>query len=121
MRTKGFNYETLAAEYLVRQGLRVIQQNYTCKAGEIDLIMQDKNYLAFVEVRFRQTSHYSSAVESITKGKQTKIIKTAKYFLSQTKQWHCPCRFDVVTFDQNSTQTSPSLNWIKNAFEGSAW
>lgn len=114
MRSKGFEFEAKAKQYLIKQGLRFVEQNYTCRLGEIDLIMQDGDTIVFVEVRYRHTSKYGSALESITAKKCTKLQKAAKhYLLTQQKHKH-PCRFDALAFDK--TKTGIDISWIVSAF-----
>jgi putative endonuclease len=105
----GNHYENLALNYLKARGLSLVVRNYRSRYGEIDLIMQDKNYLVFVEVRYRQSQQYGSSIESINHIKQQKLIKTAQYYLLKHPQ-NRPCRFDVIGINQQS------LTWIKNAF-----
>ncbi len=110
--SKGGYYEQLAREYLEQQGLSCIKQNFRCKLGEIDLIMQDKHYLIFVEVRYRKSEQYGGAVASISYDKQQKLVRAASFYLSHTQQHNrLACRFDVVTFNQNKP------NWIQSAFD----
>ena len=78
---KGNHYEKLAKRYLEQQGLLWQQSNYRTRLGEIDLIMQDKQQLVFVEVRFRRHSQYGSGADTITHQKQQRIIKAAQHFL----------------------------------------
>ena len=103
--------EQFACSYLQEQSLSLIEKNYRSKYGEIDLIMQDVHHIVFIEVRARKKDHYGSALESITKTKRQKIIKTALCFL-QEKNWinKMNCRFDVVVFDEKN------IEWFKNAF-----
>lgn len=108
---QGIQAEQYAEKYLIQHGLVLIERNFRLKIGEIDLIMQDKDYLVFVEVRYRKNNHFGGAVASIDARKRKKIVNTAKYYLA----WHqkydkIPCRFDVVAIE--GTQTT----WIKNAF-----
>lgn len=109
----GFAAEASAREYLVTQGMTWVESNYRCRLGEIDLIMQDKNYLVFVEVRSRASKTYGGALESITYSKQQKLLKTASHYLL-THQLHetAPIRFDVVSIEGKP----PELIWISNAF-----
>jgi putative endonuclease len=102
--------ERRAAEYLVRQGLRLIASNYRCRGGEIDLIMGDGNVLVFVEVRARAASRFGGAAESITAGKRARIILAARHYLASTGM-DVPCRFDALLLDAGT------LAWIKSAFE----
>ena len=75
--------EDLACNYLSKQGLILVSRNYYCRLGEIDIIMRDKNYLVFVEVRYRNNSLFGCGAESVTLSKQTKLIKTAQFYLQQ--------------------------------------
>lgn len=97
----GQQTEALAEQFLLQQGLTLITRNYRCKAGEIDLIMQDRQHLVFVEVRFRTRHRYGSASESVTYHKQQKLVRAAEtYLLSHFAGRQPPaCRFDVVAID----------------------
>lgn len=107
--------ENLACKYLQEQGLKLLERNYRCRLGEIDLVMQENKVLIFVEVRFRKNLYFGSAAESVTSSKQHKLVKTAKYYLQQKKLTDSTaCRFDVLGIT-NSPQ-SPQIEWIKNAF-----
>lgn len=111
----GKEAEDLACNHLKQQGLKLITRNYFCRAGEIDLIMQDKDCIVFVEVRYRKNIAFGSGLESINLSKQTKLIKTANYYLLQhhlTDKY--PCRFDVISI--TSQQSKPQVEWVKNAF-----
>lgn len=111
----GQKAETLAYQFLQKQGLILIEQNFYCYFGEIDLIMNDQEDIVFVEVRSRSRNDYGSALESINHKKITKLRKTAKYFLQQKKCLYSKTsRFDVVTVDR--TNEEGKINWIKNAF-----
>lgn len=113
---KGLRYEELAIAYLQLQGLRLLQRNFRCAAGEIDLIMQHREMLVFVEVRFRGNKDYGGAVATITRDKQLKLLRTARYFLLNHKTCQqYPCRFDVVGVSPGMA-SSPCFNWIQNAF-----
>jgi putative endonuclease len=116
---KFVNYaEEVAANYLEQQGLQLIESNYSFKSGEIDLIMKDGEALVFVEVRHRKKDKYGSGLESVTKGKQQKIIRTAKYYLLEKGQYDkVPCRFDVVaTQPKAEGKDSTEILWLKDAF-----
>lgn len=111
--TPGQIAENKAAKYLIKQGLIMIQRNFHCRYGEIDLIMQDQETLVFVEVRFRHNSNYGGSAESITFSKQTKLIKTAQNYLMKNKLGDVACRFDVIGLSGNLKK--PDINWIVNA------
>ncbi|WED42938.1 YraN family protein [Legionella cardiaca] len=109
----GFAVEQQAKAYLVAQGLRWITSNYHCRFGEIDLIMQEDNYVIFVEVRARSSFAYGGAAASITYGKRQKILKAASHYLLVNKLTNkLPTRFDVLSFEGKALH----INWIKNAF-----
>ena len=110
---KGKNAERLACEFLQQKGLKLDAVNYSCRAGELDLIMQDANHLVFVEVRYRQTKTFGSSADSIDSYKRKKLLKTAKFYLQQHDLTEkVPSRFDVITIDANN-----KINWIQNAFQ----
>jgi putative endonuclease len=106
--------EEQALAYLHKQGLRLLARNYRSRSGEIDLVMQQADTLVFVEVRYRQSSHFGSAVESVTAAKQRKLLSTASRFL-QERALDVPCRFDVVGI---SGRQSTEIEWIQDAFQG---
>ena len=111
----GNKAEKLALSFLKKQGLKFIEKNFFYHHGEIDLIMMDKQQLVFIEVRYRKSEKYGSALESVTQKKQQRIIKTSQYFLLKNKQYRqLPLRFDVVAFQKDISITS--ITWIKAAF-----
>lgn len=117
-RQTGNQAENLALQYLEKNGLKLIEQNYLTKMGEIDLIMLDKSEqnLVFVEVRYRKNIYFGSAIDTVNDNKQEKLIRTAEYFLLKHSQYDdLICRFDVIGLE--SDLKCPKINWIKNAFE----
>jgi len=116
-RIKGDDKERLAEDYLLAKGFSLIERNFLCKSGEIDLIMKDPNskndeYLVFVEVRYRENNEFGGALASITAGKQRKLRRAAEFYLLKNfGNTPPPCRFDVVGIEQQD-----QLEWIKNAF-----
>ena len=110
---KGKQAENIAREYLIKQGLLFIEKNYYCRQGEIDLIMNDKNTLVFVEVRYRKNQHYGGAKESITYKKQQKLHTTALHYM-QKHRLDKQARFDVIAITGDIK--SHSFEWIQNAF-----
>ncbi|MDO8827163.1 YraN family protein [Methylophaga sp.] len=109
----GKQAEQLACDYLLKQGLKLIQRNFHCRRGEIDLIMQDGQTLVFVEVRYRRNDSHGGALESITSFKQSRIITTAQHYLMQSG-WSFNCRFDVIAI---SAGTADKIVWIRDAFQ----
>lgn len=114
-RGDGSQAERLAAKWLQQQGLLLVQQNYRCRFGEIDLIMLDHEQLVFVEVRYRHDDNYGSGLDSVDRHKQAKLRCSAEYFLQQFSRFqHYDCRFDVVGLSGDMTENY--RHWIKNAF-----
>lgn len=111
----GDRAEDLALQFLIEKGLRLLAKNYTLKTGEIDLIMEDKDQVVFVEVRYRSSKTHGGAAASILKGKRKRIIQTATLYL-QFNNWlyKRSSRFDVIAIDKPGD--IPVLNWYKNAF-----
>lgn len=109
---RGVQAEHLAAQFLQAQGLKLVQQNYSCKYGEIDLIFKDAATLVFIEVRLRGNNNFGGAAASITATKQGRLIRTAQNYLASMT--HIPsCRFDAVLYE---TLDGAPPQWIKNAF-----
>ncbi len=87
--------EALAAEYLRKKRYRLMAAGYRCKFGEIDLIVADKKYLVFVEVKLRKNADFAMAREYVNRRKQDRIRVTASMYLSQNPTKLQP-RFDVI-------------------------
>lgn len=94
---KGRAAETAALAYLRQQGLRLIEQNFFTRWGEIDLIMCHQQTLVFVEVRQRTNTKFGGAVASVSQAKQDRLWKTAQIYL-QRYAVPPPCRFDLLAF-----------------------
>lgn len=109
-RSIGEEAERRAAEYLAGRGLRLVERNFHCRGGEIDLIMRDGVVVVFVEVRARSASRFGGAAESITSVKQARIILAARHYLAR-EGLDAPCRFDALLLDGDR------LDWIRGAFE----
>ena len=114
----GRHYEHLAAEHLLSAGLSIVEYNFNCKVGELDIICRDGDYLVFVEVRSRRPSQFANALESVDTRKQRKLIRAAQIYL-QRKGWQdrFPCRFDVIAFDTTASAEQHHVQWIKDAFQ----
>ena len=107
---RGESAEEPAYQFLINKGLKPVCRNYRCKLGELDLIMSDHQTLVIIEVRFRKNDRYGSALESVTRAKQSRIIAATHIYLS-SQQADRPVRFDVVAISGNG-----NLEWIHNAF-----
>ena len=108
---RGAEAEALAAKFLEKQGLKVIERNFRVKGGEIDLICRDRNMVVFVEVRLRASQRFGGAVASITAQKQHRLIVAARHWLLANGD--VPCRFDCILLGQLDTT---SIEWLRGAF-----
>ena len=103
----------MAEQYLRKQGLTLVERNFSGRYGEIDLIMKDQQILVFIEVRSRHNDQFGSALETIDARKQAKLARTAALYISKNKI-NTNCRFDTVDF---TGEINPgNLRWIANAF-----
>ena len=110
--------EHAACEFLKKNGLQFLEKNFThvdengVKRGEIDLIMRDKNYYVFIEVKRREKIDHGEPLECIDRRKQTNIIRTATVFLLRNGLFNSAfCRFDVIGI------LPGEITWIKDAFQ----
>jgi putative endonuclease len=101
MRKKGNDGEKLAIHYLEKKGFSLIESNVYSPFGEIDLVMKDKEWWVFIEVKLRNNAMYGHSLESITEGKKHKFTQSVFWYLQQ-KRIHAPkFRIDVVGIDKN--------------------
>ncbi len=113
----GSKGEDLAVQYLKKKGFKVIERNYHCPAGEIDLIAREKNTLVFVEIKARSSSDFGLPQEAVDRFKQRKMIEAARTYLAERHLTEdIPARFDVVAIQL--TPTGPDIELIKDAFQG---
>lgn len=111
----GSQWEREAETYLKGHGLRTVCRNFRCRLGEIDLIMEDGSCLVFAEIRYRNNPFYGSGAETVTRTKQTRLIRAAqKYLQSQPHRANQTCRFDVLSLGHKDGQLT--VDWIRNAF-----
>jgi putative endonuclease len=118
-RQRGAEAEQIVCDFLQKKGLKLRDRNFHSRRGEIDLIMQDKDSLIFIEVRARRNAYFGSAAESVTQQKQQRIIAAAQLYLQQ-HNINQPCRFDVVTVLLKTSETQPLPqveHWIQDAFQ----
>lgn len=109
--------EDFAQQHLQRYGLRLLCRNWSCRSGELDLVMLDGDTVVFVEVRYRRHAAWGGALESVDMRKQQKLIKAAQLFLLKESRWaKHPCRFDVVAIGATGSDAEKA-NWIRNAFD----
>ena len=112
---QGDSAEQAACDHLRKNGLVVVQKNFRCRFGEIDIIAQDGETLVFVEVRLRNNRRFGSGAESVNHRKQQRIIQTASLYLAKHSQCELPCRFDVI--EAAEREGTYHLNWLPNAFQ----
>ncbi len=117
-RSSGRWGEERAARFLRRRGWRIIESNYSCRFGEIDLIAVRGETLAFVEVKTRKDASHGEAREFVTAAKQQRLLAAASLYLSEHDSDLQP-RFDVIEIyaPQGSETRFPKINHIENAFE----
>jgi putative endonuclease len=102
--------EDLALKYLKNKGLRLIEANFNCRYGELDLIMSESEVLVFVEVKYRGSKSFGGALNAVSNTKQRKLTRTALYYMQQKELCDHQARFDVLAIDGDDIQ------WIQNAF-----
>lgn len=109
--------EQLAADYLRKNGWKIRETNYRCRLGEIDLIAENRRYLAFVEVKLRKNVRFGQALEAVTPAKRNKLRMTAELYLAEHPTELQP-RFDVIEVyaPQGTNTVEPSVSCIENAF-----
>lgn len=115
-RAAGARYEDVALDHLERAGLALIARNYSCRYGEIDLVMRERDIVVFVEVRYRRSREFGGGIDSVHAGKRAKLVRAARAFLADHPRLaSAACRFDVLAIADAAG--APSLDWRRNAFE----
>ena len=114
--TRGREAEAWARDYLQKQGLKLITQNYRSRYGEIDLVMQHGQTLVFIEVKYRGNNDYGGAAGAVTRGKQAKLLKTAMTYMQQEKPLLHNMRFDVIAM-QPGISEKYACEWLQNVIE----
>ena len=113
--TTGKKGEDLAVAYLSEAGYRILQRNYRCIFGEIDIVAEDGETLVFAEVKSRRSCAYGDPQLAVGHAKQRKISRIALHYLSEKHQSQKPARFDVVAIKLQSVDSRIEL--IRNAFD----
>jgi len=108
--------EKRCEKFLISKGLKKLARNFSCKTGEIDLVMVDSDgSIVFVEVKARADENFGPAESVITPAKKARLFRTARYFLATHNIENRPFRFDVVTIVLGQTG-QPTIKHYKNAF-----
>lgn len=118
----GAGYEDVALAHLQGAGLVLVTRNFSCRYGEIDLVMRDGEVVVFVEVRYRRSAHarggYGGGIDSVSAAKRTKLVRAAEVYLAtQPRLAQHACRFDVFAIADGTA--APVIDWCRNAFEAS--
>lgn len=110
--------ESLAAEYLRKKRYTLVACNYRCRFGEIDLIVKNRKFLVFVEVKLRKSDQFAAAMEYVDRKKQERLKTTARLWLSQNPT-ELFCRFDVIEiYAPQGVQTPhPRIYHWEDAFQ----
>ena len=106
--------EDIAVKYLKKRKYKILEKNYKCKIGEIDIITKKKDILCFVEVKTRSNKNFGLAKEAVNFTKQEKIRKIAAFYMKNNNIKDIQIRFDVVAIDYSDAK--PNIEIIKNAF-----
>lgn len=117
--------ESDACAFLENRGLKLVEKNFTVineigkKIGEIDLIMRDKEFLVFIEVKKREREDYGDVLEMITPQKQSRLIRTARHYLVRHYSYYKEyCRFDMIGISPDEKAGHiQKIEWIKDAFQ----
>lgn len=111
----GRRAEEAACRFLLGRGLSLLERNYRHRRGEIDLIMQEKTCIVFVEVRCRSSARYGSALESVDRRKQEKLIAAAQHYLqTHARAAKHSARFDVISVTPDGREAD--IEWVRDAF-----
>lgn len=107
--------EELAARRLLAEGYRLLQRNYRCAAGEVDMVAQDGECLVFVEVRTRRGDSWGTPEESVTRAKQLRLVQVAEHYLAEHEAWDADWRIDVVAVDMDGRGRLRRLDIVRDA------
>jgi putative endonuclease len=113
--TTGREGERIAADFLKKNGYRIVENNYRCPIGEIDMVARDKNDLVFVEVKARKSGALGYPEQAVGRQKQRKMSQLALWYIQDKKMHDANVRFDVVAVLLRSSGNDVKL--IKHAFE----
>ena len=107
--------EDLALQFLKKKGYRIIEKNYVCKMGEMDIIAKEKDILAFIEVKTRTSTTFGPPQLAVNPKKQSQMSKVALHFLKEKKLEDAKARFDVVAILLG--QKGAEIELIRDAFD----
>lgn len=113
--SKGKMGEDTAAAFLAKEGYKIVDRNFRCPLGEIDIVAADKGVLVFVEVKTRSSNKFGLPEEAVNRRKQHQMTKVAQFYISNKKLFNSPARFDVVAVILSGEKVDVRV--IRNAFE----
>jgi len=108
--------EMLAEQFLTQRGFVVIERNFRCRSGEVDLIATERDALVFIEVKLRRSDAYGSPAEAVTYCKRQRLIRTARYYLARSSHKDMPLRFDVVSIQLDERLCRAQVRLVRDAF-----
>lgn len=112
-RTQGEYFEKLALDFLEKEGFILLEKNFYCKYGELDIILKKSDLIIFVEVKERSSKKFGTGFDAISPQKQKRMFLSAQVFLYKHHLKNFNFRFDAIVFDENN-----SCHWIKNIMWG---
>jgi putative endonuclease len=111
----GREAERIAQRFLQRNGLRTVAENYSCRSGELDLVMLEGREIVFVEIRYRRSVRLMTPAETVDLGKRRRLARAALHFLQRHADYgDNPVRFDVI--GMSGSLADPFIDWLRNAF-----
>jgi len=108
--------EKQARAYLEQQGYIVVEENFRCPIGEIDIVARVEEWIVFVEVKTRRSVNYGYPAEAVNSRKQAKYVQTALYYLKKNQLYNNAYRFDIIEV-MVGQRGDPVINHITNAFQ----
>lgn len=116
---KGQRAEEVAARFLEHEGYRILERNYRCRSGEVDIVAEERGVLCFVEVRSTRSRDFGDPLETIDPAKQARLVRAARHYLTLRRAHEREVRFDVVGVVY---EPAPEIRLVRGAFEArSAW
>jgi putative endonuclease len=114
-RRSGGGGEELACAHLARQGFTILERNYRCRGGEVDIVARDGGSTVFIEVKERHGVSHGEGLEAVTPAKRRRIVRAARLWASAHGAFEAPLRFDVVAVEW--TQDGPRIRHERGAFD----
>ena len=110
----GAEGEQIASDYLESKGFKIIERNYRCKRGELDIIAMENDILVFVEIKTRKPDYLKQPFVSVTRSKEKKVLSIADYYIYKNKIRNTRTRFDVISIVLDTPK--PEIKHFRGAF-----